>query len=253
MLAPSRQPAVLQKLARDHLEGAFHLVPSCLPLDYDTAGQANLPLWRDRSDRAASEQSGERRTAVYRTAAEILVQHAAIPERTIYAADEGVEGLPEAEAARAWPSVAAWAASESCSKGERTRLVRYLTSFADGVLSQCCREGGLKRVRGVLEQQSAFPVVAPDLWIFANHAVIRDHRPDDAGWENTEDGLDRKRLSALRGDWESGGVQAILSLVHEVGNTRFLVGMASRVLPRDEIKCGIPWRRFSYRRPGPSH
>ena len=82
--------------------------------------------------------------------------------------------LPEAEAARAWPTIAARTASESYSKEERTRLVHHQTSFADGALSQRCREGGLKAARGVTEKLSALPVTAPDLWIFGDDPVIQD-------------------------------------------------------------------------------
>ena len=111
---------------------------------------------------------------MYRAAAETLVQHAATPERTIYSAIDAVEDLPEAEAARVWRSIAAWTASESCSKEEGTHVVRYPPSFADGALSHRRREGGLKGVRGVLEQLSAFPVAAPGVWIFEADAAIQD-------------------------------------------------------------------------------
>lgn len=52
---------------------------------------------------------------------------------------------------------------------------------------------------------------------------------------NTEDRLDRKRLSAIWMDWESGGIEAIRSLVHAVGDTRFPGDTASGVPPRDGI------------------
>ena len=234
VLDSKRHCVLLRKLAGDHPEWAFDLVRKCLPLDYDTTDQANLPLWRGRSDRADSEQSEEHRSAVYRTAAEILVQHAATSAETIHAAIDAVEDLPEVEATRVWQSIGAWAASESCSKEERTRLVRYLTSFADGAFSKRRREVDLKGAHGVLKSLAEFPVTAPDLWIFDAGAVIREHRTEDAGWRVTEDRLDRKRLAALRRDWESGGIEAILSLVHEVENTHFLGCMVSRVLPRDE-------------------
>lgn len=107
VLDRKRQCAVLLKLDRDQLGWAFHLARNFLPLDYDTADRADLPPWRGRSDRADSEQSNSHLTAVYRTTVDTLVQHAAIPKRTIYAVVEAVEGLPEAEAARVWQSIAA--------------------------------------------------------------------------------------------------------------------------------------------------
>ena len=235
VLDSERHCAVLRKLAQDHPVWAFDLARNCLPLDYDTADQAHLPLWRGRSDGADSEQSEEHRTAVYRTAADILVQHAGTSGKTIRAVIDAMEDLPEAEAARIWPNIASWAGSESCSQEERTRLVRDLTAFADGATSEHCREGDIKGARRVLEELSAFPVTAPDLWLFEDDAVIWERRPEDAGWEDTEDRLDRKRRSALRRDWESGGIEAILSLVPEVRNTRFLGAMTASILPQDEI------------------
>ena len=239
VLDSERHCAALRKLAENHPEWAFDLVRNCLPLDHDIAHQANLPLWRGQSDWADSEQSGEHRMAVYRTAADILVQYAATSERTIHTAIGAVENLPEAEAARVWQSIAAWGASESRSKEERMRLVRYVTAFADGALIQHHRESDRECARCVLAELSAFPVTAPDLWLFDADAAVREHRPEDAGWEVTDDRLERKRRSALQRVWESGGTEAILSLVSEVRNTGLLGAIASRVLSRDDINVAV--------------
>ena len=239
VLDSERHCAVLRKLAENHPEWAFDLVRNWLPLGHDIAHQANLPLWRGQSDWADSEQSEEHRIAVYRAAAEILVQYAATSERTIHAAIDVVGNLSEAEAERIWNSIAAWGALESRSKEERTRLVRQLTQFADGALIQRLREEDRKRARRVIDELSASPVTAPDLWLFDDDAAVREHRPEDAGWEVTDDRLEKKRRSALQRVWESGGTEAILSLVSEVRNTGLLGAIASRVLPRDDINVAV--------------
>ena len=239
VLDSERHCAVLRKLAENHSEWAFDLACDCLPLDYDTADHANLPLWRGRSDGADSEQSAEHRIAVQRTAADILVQHAAKSERTIFAAIGALEELPEAEAARVWNSVAAWGASEGRSNEERTRLVRHVTAFAEGAIMQHSREQDRESARRVLKELEVFPVIAPDLWLFKGDAAIREKRPEDAGWEVTDDRLERKRRSALRRVRESGGIEAILSLVSEVMNTVLLGAIASHVLPRDDINAAV--------------
>ena len=235
VLDAKRHCAVLRKLAQDHPEWAFDLVRNCLPLDHDSADQAHLPLWRGRSDGADAEQPEEHRTAVYRTAADVLVQFAGTSERTIRASIDAIEDQPEAVAPRIWQAIAAWGTSESRSNEERTRLVRYLTSFANGALKRHCSEQDLKGARRVLQELSAFPAIAPDLWLFEDDAVIWEHRPEDAGYEVTDERLDRMRLSALRRVRESGGVEAVLSLVLEVRNTYRLGVIASRMLPRNEI------------------
>ena len=239
VLDSERHCAVLRKLAENHSEWAFDLACDCLPLDYDTADHANLPLWRGRSDGADTVQSEEHRTAVHRTAVDILVQYATKSERTIYAALEVVENLPEAEAARVWKSVAAWGAAESRSEEERTRLVRHVTAFAEGAIMQHSREQDRESARRVLKELEVFPVIAPDLWLFKGDAAIREKRPEDAGWEVTDDRLERKRRSALRRVRESGGIEAILSLVSEVMNTVLLGAIASHVLPRDDINAAV--------------
>ena len=239
VLDSERHCAVLRKLVENHSEWAFDLVCDCLPLDYDTADHANLPLWRSRPDRADTVQSEEHRTAVHRTAVDILVQYATKSERTIYAALEALENLPEAEAARVWKSVAAWGASESRSEEERTRLVRHVTAFAEGSIMQHSREQDRESARRVLKELAEFPVIAPDLWLFKGDAAIREHRPEDAGWEVTDDRLERKRRSALQRVRESGGIEAILSLVSEVMNTVLLGAIASHVLPRDDINAAV--------------
>ena len=239
VLDSERHCAVLRKLAENHSEWAFEFVRSCLPRYHDTADQANLPLWRGRSDWADSNRSAEHRIAVQRTAADILVQHATKSERTILASISALEELPEAEAERVWNSVAAWGASEGRSNEERTRLVRYVTAFAEGAIMQHSREQDRESARRVLKELAPFPVIAPDLWLFKGDAAIWEQRPEDAGWEVTDDRLARKRRSALQRVWESGGIEAILSLVSEVWNTVLLGAIASHVLPRDDINAAV--------------
>ena len=235
VLDAKRHCTMLQKLARDHPEWAFDLARECFPPGLDTTGEVQLPLWRGQSDGADSEQSQEHQEAVYRTAADILVQYAETSERTIHAAIDVAENLVEAEAARIWKRIASWSASENRSNEEHTRLVRYLTSFTEVSPTLRRREADRKRARRVLEELSAFSVTAPDLWLFKDDAVIWEHRQEDEGWEVTNVRLDRKRRSALQRVWESGGIKAILSIVPEVTNTRFIGQVASCVLSRDEI------------------
>ena len=235
VLDSERHCAVLQKLARDHSEWAFDFVRKCLPAGHDVAEATNLPLWRGQADGAGNARPKEHRIAVHRTAADVLVQYAGTSERTVLAAIDSVDNLPQEEAERVWESVASWARSESRSTEERTRLVRRLTALADGALIQHHREDNREAARRVLKKLSAFPVGAPDLWLFDDNATIREHRPEDASWEVTEERLEQKRRSALQLVHELGGIEAILSLVPEVRNT-FLVGnVASRVLSTDEI------------------
>lgn len=235
VLDAERHCAVLRKLARDHPEWAFDLARQCFPRSLDTTVEAYLPLWRGQSDRADSEQSEEHQRAVYRTAADILVQHAVTSEERIHVAIDVAKNLPEPEAARIWERIASWGTSENRSSEERTRLVRELTSFAEEAITQHGREADRKCARRVLEELSAFSVTAPDLWLFKDDAVSREHRPEVEGWEVTVERLFQKRRSALRRVWESGGVKAILSIVPEVTNTRFMGQVASCVLSRDEI------------------
>ena len=239
VLDTERHCVVLRKLTEKHPEWAFDFVRRCLPADHDVAHAANLPLWRGQSDGANSIRPEEHQMAVYRTAADILVRYAGTSEKTVRAAIESVDDLPEEQAARVWESVATWAASESCSPEERTQLVRHLTAFAEGALIRHRREDNRERARLVLEELSAFPVTAPDLWLFDDDAPIREHRPDDSGWEATEERLERKRCSALQALRESGGIEAILSLVPEIRNTRMLGAVASRVLSTDEVHSAV--------------
>ena len=235
VLDAERHCAVLRKLARDHPEWAFDLARQCFRPGLDTTGEAHLPLWRGQSDAAESEQSEEHQEAVYRTAADILVQYAETSERTIHAAIDVTENLLETDAARIWERIASWSASENRSNEEHTRLVRYLTSFTEVSPTLRRREADRKRAGRVLEELSAVSVTAPDLWLFKDDAVIWEHRQEDEGWEVTNERLDRKRRSALQRVWKSGGVKAILSIVPEVTNTRFIGQVASCVLSRDEI------------------
>ena len=239
VLDSERHCAVLRKLALDHPEWAFDLVRNCLPREHDTAEQASLPLWRGRSDRANLVQPKEHRMAVYRTAAEILAKHATTSESTIHVAIDAIEELPETEAEGVWKSIAAWAASERCTNEERTRLVRRLTAFADGATIQHQREDNRKHARRILGELSAFLVTAPDIWLFEDDARIRERRPDDATWRVTEGRLEQKRRSALQRLWESGGTDAILSLVHEVRDTHLIGIVASHVLSRDGINKAV--------------
>ena len=184
-------------------------------------------------------RSDEHQMAVYRTAADILVQYAGASEKTALAAIGSVDDLPEEQAARVWKSVATWATSESCSPEERTRLVRRLTAFADGALARHRREDNRGGARRVLEELSGFPVTAPDHWLFDDNATGLEHRPEDATWEVAEERLEQKRRSALRTLRESGGIEAILSLVSEIRNTRVLGAVASRVLSTDEVHRAV--------------
>ena len=239
VLDAERHCAVLRKLAEQHPEWAFDFVRECLPMDHDVAHAANLPLWRGQSDGAGSVRSDEHQMAVYRTAADILVQYAGTSEKTVLAAIGSVDDLPEEQAARVWECVAAWAGSESRSPEERTRLVRHLTAFADGALISHGREDNREGARRVLEELSGFPVTAPDLWLFDDDATIREHRPDDSSWEVTEERLERKRRSALQALRDSGGIEAILSLVPEIRNTSMLGAVASLVLSTDEAHSAV--------------
>ena len=239
LLDAERHCVVLRKLAENHPEWAFDFVRECLPADHDVAHAANLPLWRGKSDGAGSIRPEEHQMAVYRTAADILVRYAGTSEKTVRAAIESVDDLPEEQAARVWESVATWAASESCSPEERTRLVRHLTAFADGALVRHRREDNREGARRALEELSAFSVPAPDLWLFDDDAVIQEHRTDDSSWEVTEERLEQKRRSALRALRDSGGIEAILSLVPEIRNTRALGAVASRVLSTDEVHSTV--------------
>ena len=239
ILNAERHCAVLWKLAENHPEWALDFVRKCLPAGHDVVHAANLPLWRGQSDGANSQRPKEHRIAVYRAAADILVQYAGTSERTVRAAIGSVDNLQEEEAARVWESVATWAASENCSPEERTRLVRHLTAFADGGLIRHSREDNRERARRVLEELSGVPVTAPDLWLFDDDAPIREHRTNDSGWEITEERLEQKRCSALRALWESGGMEAIVSLVPEIRNTRMLGAAASRVLSTDEVHSAV--------------
>ena len=184
-------------------------------------------------------RSEQHQMEVYRTAADILVQYAGTSEKTVLAAIGSVDDLPEEQAARVWESVATWAASESCSPEERTRLVRHLTAFADGALVRHRREDNREGARHVLEELSGFPVTAPDHWLFDDNATSREHRREDATWEITEERLEQKRRSALRALRESEGIEAILSLVPEIRNTRMLGAVASRVKSTDEVHWAV--------------
>ena len=239
VLDAERHCVVLRKLAEQHPEWAFDFVQKCLRRGHEIAFPTNLPLWRGDPDGAESVRSADHQMAVYRTAADILVQYAGTSERTVRAAIDSIDNLREQEAARVWDSVATWAASESCSPEERTRLVRHLTAFADGALTRHGREHNREEARRVLDELSAFPVTVPDLWLFNNDATRREHRPEDPTWEVTEERLEQKRCSALRGLRESGGIDAILSLVPEVWNTGMLGAVASRVLSTGEVHSTV--------------
>ena len=239
VLDAERHCVVLQKLAENHPEWAFDFVRKCLPAGHDVADAANLPLWRGQSDGADSVRPEEHRRVVYRTAGDILVQYAGTSEKTVRAAIESVDNLPEEHAARVWESVATWAASESCSTEERTRLVRHLTAFSDGALIRHNREDNREGARRVLKELSAFSVPAPDLWLFDDDAVVQEHRTDDSSWEVTEERLEQKRRSALRALRDSAGIEAIISLISEIRNTRALGAVASRVLSTDEIHSAV--------------
>ena len=177
VLDAERHCVVLRKLAENHPEWAFDFVRKCLPAGHDVAHAANLPLWRGQSDGANSVRPEEHQMAVYRTAADILVQHTGTSEKAVRAAIGSVDNLCEEEAARVWESIATWAASENRSTEERTRLVRHLTAFADGVLIRHSREDNREAARRVLDGVvGVFQSSAPDLWLFNDDAPIREHR-----------------------------------------------------------------------------
>ena len=234
-LDSGRHCAVLRRLAENHPEWAFDLVRKCLPKSHDVADSTNLPLWRGHSDGAGSVRSEAHRTVVYRMAADILVEFAGASERSVVVAIDSVDNLPPKEAARVWESVAVWAISEDCGPEERTRLVRRLTALADRAPTQHSREDNREGARLVLKKLLAFPVAAPDLWLFGDDATIREHRPEDANWAVTEERLEQKRRSTLRRLRETRGIEAILSLVPEVRNTLLFGEVVSRVLSTDEI------------------
>ena len=239
VLDSERHCAVLRKLGRNHPKWAFDLVHTCLPTGHDVANSANLPLWRGQPEGADSIRSDEHQNAVYRTAAEILVQYAGESEAHVRTVIAVVDILSVEDASRIWESVAAWGASDVCSPEQRTRLVRHLTAFADGALGPHSREDNREGARRVLDLLSEFPVSAPDLWIFDDDAVIREHRDDDSTWELAEERLEQKRRSALQALRQTGGIDAILSLVPEVRNTSALGAVASRVLSTDEVRSAV--------------
>ena len=230
-----RHCAVLRKLAENHPEWAFDLVRKCLPVNHDVAYDPVLPLWRGQPDRAGTVRPEEHRRAVYGTATDLLVEYAATSESTVHAAIDSVDKLRQREAERVWERVGMWARSKGRSGEERIRLARRLTALADGALIQSRREDNRKAARRVLERLSALAVPMPDLWLFHDNATTRVRRPEDASWEVTEERLERRRRSALQRLRDSGGIEAILSLVPEVRNTFRLGNVASHVLSTDEI------------------
>ena len=236
MLDSERHCAVLRKLVANHPKWAFEFACKCLPTDHDIADGTNLPLWRGRVDGADSVLPDKHRLAVYRTAADVVVQYAGTSETTIFAAIDAVHRLAEKEAVGVWEEVAVWASSGNCNDEFRTRLVRYLTALADGALFRDCREYNRKGARGVLKELSSFQAAAPDLWVFDDDATTREHRPEDSGWQETEERLERKRRSTIQHVRESGGIGAILALVGEVRNTLRLGRVASQVLSTADIR-----------------
>ena len=68
---------------------------------------------------------------------------------------------------------------------------------------------------------------------------MRERKSDDSSWEETEERLELKRRSALRTLRDSGGVEAILSLVPEVRNTRMIGAVASCVLSTEEVHSTV--------------
>ena len=235
VLESERHCAVLRRLAKNHPDWAVDFVRKCLPAGHDVANIPKLPLWRGQTDGAGSVRPEEHRNAVYGTAADILVEYAGTSESTVLAAIDSVDNLPESEAARVWKRVTTWAGSKSRSVEERTRLARHLTALANGALIQHRRKYNREGARRVLEKLSAVPLPAPDLWLFDDNATIRGRRPEDVSWEVTEERLERKRRLALQRLRESGGIEAIVSLVPEVSNAFRVGNVASHVLSTDEI------------------
>ena len=239
VLSVQRHCMVLRNIAKNHPEWAFELILECLPAQQDFAYGANLPLFRGRPDGADAARSEEHELAVYRTATDILVEYAATSQKNVHAAIGSVDHLPEEEASRVWESVSDWAASESRTDEERTRLIRHLTAYSKRTQIQHAREADCDRARTVLERLSTFQAPAPDLWLFDDDAVMRERKSDDSSWEETEERLELKRRSALRTLRDSGGVEAILSLVPEVRNTRMIGAVASRVLSMEEVHSTV--------------
>ena len=239
VLDAERHCVVLRKIAKNHPKWAFDFILTCLPAGQDVAYGANLPLWRGRPDGADAVRSEEHQMTVYRTAADIFVQYAATSETTVHAAIGSIHNLSEKEASRVWESVNTWAASQSRSPVERTRLVRHLTAYSDGARVQHIREADREGARRVLNKLSAFEVTAPDIWLFDDDAVMREHSTDNSSWEFAEERLELKRRKALRALRESGGIEAILSLVPEIRNTRMMGAVASRVLSTAELHSTV--------------
>ena len=194
VLDAERHCVVLRKLAEQHSEWAFDFVQKCLRRGHDIAFPTNLPLWRGEPDGAESARSAEHQMAVYRTAADILVQYAGTSERTVRAAIDSIDNLREQEATRVWDSVATWAASESCSPEERTQLVRHLTAFADGALTRHGREHNCEGARRVLESCQRFQLQRRTFG-FNNDATTREHRPK------------MQPGKSPRNDWNRSGVR----------------------------------------------
>ena len=239
VLNAERHCMVLRNIAKNHPEWAFELILQCLPAQQDFAHGASLPLLRGQPDGADVARSEEHELAVYRTATDILVEYAATSQTNVHAAIGSVDHLPEEEASRIWESVSDWATSDSRTDEERTRLARHLTAYSDQALIQNAREANRDEARTLLAQLSTFQVAAPDLWLFHDDAVIRERNSDDSSWEETEERLELKRRSALRTLRDSGGIEAILSLVAEVRNTRMLGALASRVLSTEEVHSTV--------------
>ena len=233
VLDSERHCTVLRKLAKEHPGWALELVRKCLPASHDVADAPNLPLWRGQPDGAGTVRPKEHQTAVYRTAADILVESAGTSESAVYAAIDSVDNLPENEAGRVWERVGRWACSQGRNGEERIRLARRLTALADGAPIGIFREDNREAALRVLEKLSEFPV--PAVWLFDDNATIWGCRPEDASWEVTVERLERKRRSALQRLRESGGIEAILSLVPRVRNAFVLGKVASHVLSTDEI------------------
>lgn len=239
VLESERHCIVLEKIAARYPEWTFDWVCEWLPPGPEVAEAAYLPLWRGHTDGANSKQSQEHQVAVCRTASDILVQHAATSGQTIHAAIRALDVLPPEESSRIWECVSAWTSSEDCNCEERTALVHHLTAIAHGVFSPHKREDIREGAVRVLRELPNTPEEVPALRLFDDDASMREYRSDDSDWEVTFERLEQKRRSALRELLDAGGIDAILSLVPSIENTRLLGTVASRVLSTDEVHSAV--------------
>ena len=238
MLDCDRHCAVLRKLAENHPDWAIELIRECLPSEYDTTHTANLPLWRGDPQDANTRRPPEHEAAVHRTAAELLVKHAGTTEGTVYSVLSAIDRLEEELAEAAWESISKWACSECRSAEERTRVARRLTVFADGTLSHVHKEENRESAHRLVAELLAGDVATPAVWLFEPGATMQEHEVGEP-WEVTEERLRDKRRAALEHVRASGGVEAVVSLVHEVKEPYIVGAVASHILTTSEVHTAV--------------